>query len=334
MATYVLDGKASAALRNRPLTVTMSMSGAGARLVARTRSGADAPGAIVHSAAMLILPRVAEEVTVVAVPDGGRTQFDDGTVLHVTIGPDNALDQGADIAQLTPRDVSGLGFIELATIAPGGVDTLTVTTRLAVPDAPLPALAAQARVASRTVLRVDQVHESRRQKVRCVVDTSTSMAAAFGRGAVGAAGDIVAGVAAVVSGEPQVDVVFAGPVPDRGVVDGAKLGDALARPPAAGFGIAPDLYAALALPSDCTFSILITDESGAAGLSEPPGVGTVSTIVLTEVNPAPRRTDVAGATLRVPAGTDPRGALAGDTQEIRTAVAAVLAPLTLQSSSL
>lgn len=346
MATYILDGKASASLPRRPLTVTMSTSGSSgtvsARLAARRPGGTDEPTAIVHSAAMVILPRVDGEVIVVAVPDAGRSRFDDGTVLHVSIGPDTGVGYDVDVAQLTPRDVSGLSFIELATVAPAGADTLLVTTRLAVPDAPLPPLGAQARVACRGVLRVDQMHETATRNVVCVVDTSLSMSSAFAAGDVAAAGDIVAGLAAVISGQTGVDVVIAGPSADRRRVQGAELGAACCAPPAAGFGVGVDLPAALGDPVDPTLTVVITDDAGAAlvtrameraragsgDLGSSNAVASrnlVAAVVLSASTAVRRRSGFVGAVI-APGRGDLRAELAAQPDRVRAIVADVLGP--------
>ena len=87
--------------------------------------------------------------------------------------------------------MSGLSFIELATLVPAGAAAVSVTTKLAAPDAPLPPVAAQARAACRGVLHRDQVDEDDQVSVGCVVDTSVSMASLYASGMVAAAGDIV-----------------------------------------------------------------------------------------------------------------------------------------------
>lgn len=343
MATYILDGKASASLPRRPLTVTMSTSGSSgtssARLAARRRTGADEPTAIVHSAAMVILPRIDDEVIIVAVPDGGRSRFDDGTTVHVSIGPDSGVGYDVDVAQLTPRDVSGLSFIELATVAPAGGDTLLITTRLAVPDAPLPPLGVQARVACRGVLRVDQMHESSTRAVVCVVDTSLSMAQRFAAGDVAAAGDVVAGLAAVVSGQTGVEVVVAGPVADRRRVQGADLGAALSAVPPAGFGVGADLAGALGDPREPTLTVVITDDAGAGLLARPMAraaggdlgaAGTprnlIAALVLSNSAAVRRRAEFVGAILP-PGRGDRRTDLAARPDQVRQIVADLVGTL-------
>lgn len=142
--------------------------------------------------------------------------------------------------------MSGLSFIELATLVPVDAGTVGVTTKLAVPDAPLPPVAAHARVACRGVLHRDQVDEADRVRVGCVVDTSVSMAPLFASGTVAAAGDIVAGLAAVLSGGEDVELAAPGPSgADRAAYSASELGDHLRQSPVAGPGYAVDLNPAV-----------------------------------------------------------------------------------------
>lgn len=334
MPTYVLDGTSTVSLPRRPLLVTLAASGAGharSRLTARRRDGSPAP-IVQNSADMLILPRVEQEITIVAVPDGGRPQFDPGTVLHLSIGPDGDTEYSGTIVQVAPRDVSGLGFIELATVAPGPGDVVSVATRLTLPDAPLPRLAAQARVMTRGVLRVDRLPESQTWAVRCVVDTSTSMARHVTGGAVAAGGDIVAGIASVVSGGDDVELEFVGRRSDRRRVPGAQVGATLAAAPADGFGIGADPGAALRGGSDRGLTIVITDDSGAVtALAGARSAGAVAMLVFADV--APRRAGFVGAVCSPPdtwaaPGTDGRTALAEQPDLLRRIVADLLTPLT------
>lgn len=312
MATFVLDGKASATLPRRPVAVSMSTSGSSRSSSARlsVRSVGAPPRVVQQSSDLLILPRVDAQITVIAVPDAGRERFDQGTVLHVTFGPDSSADSAADVVQLTPRDVSGLSFIELATVEPFAEDSILVKTRLALPDASLPVLAARARVACRGVLRVDQVDDSATVDVRCVVDTSASMAAAFASGAVAACGDIIAGVGAVVGSAPQVDLALAGPAAEAGLaVDGAGLGDALVSGPASGYGLAADPSAPYPPRpvGNRTLTIVVTDGPGVVD----PGDDSVVALVISASTAAARRRGFVGAIVPPPpAGTDARAFLA------------------------
>lgn len=295
MATFVLDGKASANLPRRPVAVSMSNSGSSrrtnARLTVRTRG--ESPRVVQQSGDMLILPRIDSEITVLALPDGDRDRFDQDTILHVTFGPDTAADTAADVVQLTPRDVSGLSFIELATIEPSGIDALVVKTRLTQPEPPLPPLAARARVACRGVLQTGQVEASDAVALRCVVDTSASMAPAFAAGAVAACGEIIAGIGAVVSPGPQVELIHLGPVADPGrVVDGAALGESLKTLPQRGFGLAADPSVIAAPTSRNTVTIVVTD---GPGVVDSAADGSVVSLVISASDSAARRRGFSGA---------------------------------------
>ncbi|QKT08154.1 hypothetical protein HUN08_13855 [Gordonia sp. X0973] len=322
MATYVLDGKSAATLARRPLAVSLAVSGApnphGVRLVARTRAGGPAAGVVETSPALLILPRVAEEVVIAAVPAGSEL-FASGTTVHVSIGPDGTADYEADIAQLTPRDVSGLGFIELASIAPGAGDTLSVTTRLTVPDGTLPPVAAAARIATRGVIRADRVPESQARPVRLLVDTSASMAAHFSSGMVAAAADIVAGMGAVVAGTPEVSVGYASPAsPPPAPVPADRVGSTFAAAPAAGYALSGGLAVA---PAPGTLTVLLTDSVGAV---EPAADQVL--LVLSE-SAAAAGPGLRGAVLAPVA--DPGTALVAQPDRIGRVVAALLAPVGL-----
>lgn len=265
MATYLLDGTQSARLPRRPLSVSLSVGGAhrsGARLVARLASGAEA-SVRVHSAGMLIVPRVDEEIIIAAVPDTGRDRFDEDTILYVTIGPDTQNDPDADYAQLAAREVSGYSSIELASIAPAGPDQVAVTTRLVEADVPLSALANRARVACRGALGVDALPPQEQVSVGCVVDCSASMAPLVADGTVAAAADVVVGVAAVVAnGQPVVTVLadqYTSRLPEGPLAElGSRVSQGIA---ASGFGIGADLDAAVAqFAGTAGFIVLITDQ--------------------------------------------------------------------------
>ncbi|GAB08668.1 hypothetical protein GOARA_015_00060 [Gordonia araii NBRC 100433] len=320
MATYVLDGKSAATLARCPLAVRLAVSGVpnadGVRLVARSRGGQPAAGVVETSPSMLILPRVTEEIVVAAVP-AHADLFASGTTVHVSIGPDGAADHETDIAQLTPRDVSGLGFIELASVSPGAGETIQVATRLTLPDSPLPPVAAAARVATRGVLKVDRVHESQARPVRLFVDTSASMAWLFASGMVAAAGDIVAGLGAVISGGPDVTVGMAGPAAaPPGPLAGEHVGAALAQAPAAGYGLSGGVRVA---PAPGTLTVVVTDAVPAA-LSDDQVA-----LVLTESVSA--RAGLRGAVLSpVP---DPQQVLVAQPEYVNRVVAELLAPLGL-----
>lgn len=332
MATYILDERGSAYLPRRPLAVTLAVGGTPtcrAKLIATVGDSRDAP-ALRHTPSMLIIPRVDQEITIAAVPEDGRDRFDQNTILHVDIGPDSAADAEADSAQLNPRDVSGLRRIELATIAPAGPDRVVVTTRLMVADAPLPALAARARVACRGVLGVDQLAEHQQMAVHCVLDTSTSMAALFSSGAVAAAAHLVAGIAAVVSGPSRpIPTVLAGVGGGQhALVAGSELGaHTMTVAASTGFGIGPDLNAAARhLNPKGALTVIVTD---APAPPLPATVGcAISWLVLSAARSGLRYPGFVGAVCPPPpAGTPPDAFLTANPAVVEDIVAGLLAPL-------
>lgn len=296
MTTYLLEGTASARLPRRPLAVTLSIQGnpGAARLAARLENSAQTPSVLRHNATMLIVPRVDEEIVIFAVPDNGRERFDANTSLHVSIGLDRGGDPDSDVAQLAPRDVSGLTAIDLASIAPVGADQVVVTTRLIQSDAALPPLAARARVACRGVLGVDRLPPGEQTSVACVVDPSAALAARVADGAVGAAMDIITGIAAVLSGPTPVTVSLADE--RHTVVDSGRPTDLAAQTRAAlagvGYGVGADLQGAIDAVD--------------------PSVGLV-VLVTTAVGPPVRRTDGTALTRLVLSGSRSAAAQPGFT---------------------
>lgn len=327
MATYLLDGNGTAHLPRRPLSVSVSVSGrhrGGVRLTARLGRGDEAP-VRVNSPVMIIVPRVDEEIIISAVPDSGRAQFDEDTVLHVTIGPDSHSDPDADYAQLAPREVSGLTTIELASIAPAGLEQISVTTRLAVADTALTPLASRARVACRGALGVDALPPQHQVDVHCIVDSSTSMAALVAGGSVGAAVDIVAGIAAVTADHNPVRVVFADPhateMPAASLADIAKRLEASIT--GAGFGVGADVDAALRRVSGATnFTIVITD-------ALPQHHTTPTTVSWMVIGSTSQRPAVFAGTVfePPPAGVEARTYYDSNPHLIDRAVAELVAPL-------
>lgn len=326
MATYLLDGAASARLPRRPLSVTLAVVGSrntGVRLVARLNNGAEAPVRS-YSAGMLIVPRVDEEIIIAAVPDSGRPQFDEDTVLHVTIGPDSPQDLDADYAELAPREVSGLASIELASIAPASPDQVAVTTRLKAADAPLPALASRARVACRGALGMDSLPPERQLTVGCVIDASASVAPLVADGTLAAATDLVAGIAAVVGGAQPLRACLADgsftEIPTGSIGElAARTGETLGR---SGYGIGANLDAAVGRIAGSGLTVVITD----AAIQPVRQAFPVSLLVLSES--ARRYPGFSGAVLPPP----PPGVRAGSFYDahphlIDQAVAAIVAPL-------
>ncbi|MCZ4079986.1 hypothetical protein O1W68_18730 [Rhodococcus sp. H36-A4] len=210
MVTYVLDGKSKAHLPKRPLMVSMSVVGvAGAAALDVRHSGVSDPTVIAHSPGMLILPRVEYEMLLVAIPAQGNSTFPSGTTIHVSVAVDSSNEPDPDRAQLTPRDVSGLSYLELATIGPDG-DRIAVVTRLEEPEIELGPLASSARAAARSVLRVDQLSDSQQTMLDIRVDTSASMLPAIADGSVRAIMEILAGVSTVISYDRNPEVTMVG----------------------------------------------------------------------------------------------------------------------------
>lgn len=321
MATYVLDGKSAATLARRPLAARLAVSGApnanGVRLVARTPDGVPSDAVVETAPTMLIIPHVTEEIVLGAVPQG-RELFAPGTTVHMSIGPDTNAEFDADVAQLTPRDVSGLGFIKLASVAPGAADTITVTTWLTRPDSKLPPVAEAARVAARGVLNADQVHESRALPVRLLVDASASMAPLFAGGLVAAAADLVAGLAEVVSGTSEVAVGLIGPAAAPPVPTATNgVGAALSAAPVGGYGLSGG-PAVVAAPG--TLTVLVTD-------APPADAPTADQVVLILSGARPAGAAFRGSVLAL---TDnPVQALIAHPDVVARVVADLLAPFAL-----
>ncbi|PZU02166.1 MAG: hypothetical protein DI630_09300 [Gordonia sp. (in: high G+C Gram-positive bacteria)] len=261
MVTFVLDGTSSAQLPRRPLAVTMSVAGSsgGAELIAR-RDGSIDPSVVVHSPGMLIVPRVDHDVVISAVPFGSHVTFAQGTVLHVTVGLDSSREIDPDRAQLTPRDVSGLSAIELATISPSGAEQILVTTRLIRPELPLSPLAARARAAARTALGVDQLPSDRQLEVVVLVDSSLSMGPLIADGSVGASVDIAKGIAAVLSAGAPVRAVLAGQTVNEVNVDSGDTTSAFqAAIAATGLGVGVTLTEPVVSQDGAQLTIAVTD---------------------------------------------------------------------------
>ncbi|WP_139279831.1 hypothetical protein [Rhodococcoides yunnanense] len=190
--------------------VSMSVVGvAGAVSLDVRRGGTSDPTVITHGPGMLILPRVEHEMLLVAVPAQGNSTFPSGTTIHVSVAVDSAHEPDPDRAQLTPRDVSGLSYLELATIGPDG-DRIAVVTRLEEPEIELGPLASSARAAARSVLRVDQLSDSQQTMLDIRVDTSASMLPAVADGSVRAIMEILAGVSTVISYDRNPEVTIVG----------------------------------------------------------------------------------------------------------------------------
>lgn len=221
MTIHILDGRRSASLPRRALAVMLSVGG-GARTGVRLRAvlGTGSSGeprrdasVHVHSAGLIIVPRVDEIITIVAEPYSAAKYFEEGTVLHLSAKPDAPAHVDVETVQLAPRTVSGRASIDLVTIEPSGVDEILVRS-LADDNIQLGPLADRARVACRGALGVDSLPPSSQIDIGCVIDCSASMARYAADGTLSVATDIVTGIAAVIGGENfRVALAAAGPVP-------------------------------------------------------------------------------------------------------------------------
>lgn len=139
---------------------------------------------------VLIVPAATEGLAVGVEPHEHGT-FDDDVVVHLNIGAE-APDE-VDPVQIAfdPVNVSGSAATELATLTPHG-GSVEVAVRSA-PDTPLNALANMARTAARRSAGGHRVRQGGSLSIG--IDTSASMRSAFGDGSVGAAIDVIVGVA-------------------------------------------------------------------------------------------------------------------------------------------
>ncbi|WP_396909625.1 hypothetical protein [Mycolicibacterium sp.] len=278
---------------------------------------------------MLIVPRVDEEIVIFAIPDDGRERFGSDTTLHVSIGLDSVGDPDSDVAQLAPRDVSGLTTIDLASIAPAGDDQVVITTRLIQSDAALPPLAARARVACRGVLGVDRLPPGQQTTMGCVVDPSAALAARVNDGTVAAAMDVIAGIAAVISGPSPVSVMLAD---DRHTVVGAGPSSELGTQTRAaltttGYGVGADLQAATdAVDPSVGLVVLITASAGPT-VRRPDGAA-LARLVLSGSAAATHHPGFCGAVWPpVPHGGDIVGYLASTPRALDTLVSGLVGPV-------
>lgn len=171
----------------------------------------------------VLLPRLLGPASVAVRPLAGP-RFDAGTVIHLAIGHDNRGDADPVVVQFDPVDVSGESGVVLATVTPRGPHVeVSVNT---VADVPLSPLGTAARNAARRVAGRNGPPPG--QPVVIALDCSASMRRWFANGCVGAATDVVTGVAAAL-GCGDVSAVLVGndvtPVPSAP----GNLADAVRR---------------------------------------------------------------------------------------------------------
>ncbi|MCJ0906068.1 hypothetical protein MTX36_21935 [Rhodococcus sp. ARC_M6] len=235
MPAYVLDGSGRVELPRRPLAVSADAGGVGVELSATAESG-QSTGAVHPRPGLMILPRVADVITISARPGNGLVAFPQGTVLRVTIGVDSQNDHDPDRAELRPMDVSGLHRADLATVTLGA-DSLEIAARRTEVDVALGELASLARSSARGILRTDRLRDAERYAVSIDVDSSMSMMRRFDDSSVATVADLLAGVSTVLGDvTPAVSVLGSQthPVPEcalrdllpvlQGHLDSALLG--------------------------------------------------------------------------------------------------------------
>lgn len=200
MPIYLLGARtARVEIPNQPLAVSISGSVSGAALYVEPSANV-----VRVNAHLAVLPAMSGPVTIGVEPVGAPT-FGHGTVVHLSIGPDNQSDLDPVQIGFDPVDVSGAGAMELAALTPAG-PRVEVAVR-AVADSPLGPLAAMARTAARRAGGARQ--RPRSGSLTIAVDTSASMLPAFTDGSVAAAVDVIVGVADV-AGIGDVDVLLVG----------------------------------------------------------------------------------------------------------------------------
>ena len=329
MGTHVIDDRQWASLPRQALVVSLSVGGrqrSGARLTAVLDSGVEAP-VHAHSAEMLIVPRVDEPITIVAVPDGRRKQFEENVIVHLAVKPDAPPQAEVDSIRLAGQTVSGRSSIALVKIEvgrePGYGDQLIVRS-LVGPELPLSPIADRARVACRGALGVDTIPPAKLINVGGVVDCSASMARFCADGLVGVATDIVTGVAAVVGIEGFLAVLANADTTTLNFDQFAELTprvqEAIQR---SGFGVGPDVAAATASAASASdFTVVISDV--------PAPLPKVNSVVqwISLSDDAHQQPDFTGAVLvRPPSGTPAAAYYEANPQLIERAVAALLSPL-------
>lgn len=321
MVTHILDGKSRVHLPRRPLAVSMTIVGtANSAVLQARRSGSVDPDSIAHSPLLLILPRVQYDTVLVVLPGAGLSTFPSGTIIHVSIAVDSSRETDPDRAQLTPRDVSGLTSLELATIGPDG-DLLAVTTRLDEPEVPLGPLASRARAAARAVLGEDQVPDSAQLPVDIWIDTSLSMIASVRDGSIRAAVDILAGISTVIAADhpPVVRLLGTGPT-ELSRIGFAELGSTTQIAlESVHFGVGFDVSRILPMPSD-RITFLVTDSATSCFVDE----GAV-TLIITPSRVSRNAPTLPGAAIAPAAdGSDASTYLMADPRQVDEAVASLL----------
>lgn len=179
---------------------------------------------------------------------------------------------------------------------------------------------------------MDHEVPERTRRVRVVADHSASMARLYDSGAVFAAADIVAGIAAVIGDGDRVGLVVSSSAtvpPGAKDVEPATLGETLAADASgigtngtSGFGVGAGVSAPPTSGSELT--VIITDGAGAALAAADPEPQSV-VLALTAAASIARRPGFVGALCPPPApGTDARQALVDQPELVRAVVTGLL----------
>lgn len=159
----------------------------------------------------MTLPNIAERTVVRVQPGQGRDLFAEGTTLDLTIRTDRTREADEDLVVVRDAPVSGLAHRDLVAITAYDDWRLQVTALALVEDVPLRPLASAARAAARQRLGSERTAVT--FDVDIAIDTSTSMARMIGDGRVGAAVEILVGLAQVIGADHDLRVRLLTPEP-------------------------------------------------------------------------------------------------------------------------
>ncbi len=210
MPTYVLEGAGRAVFPQRPVVLTLSVSGAATTAVMRAMIGSDEDRRAVRpTAGLMILPRIDSPTVLRLFPAIGN-EFPYGTTIHLSVAVEDRSDPDPDLAVIGPLDVSGESQVDVASLELSGAGVVISAMRSGA-DVELGSIASQARIASRAVLGLDQLPERLQFPITVVIDPSASMLLAVQDFSLAVLCDVIAGISSVVSPHEPPRVCFHGP---------------------------------------------------------------------------------------------------------------------------
>jgi hypothetical protein len=177
---------------NQALSISITGSVEGAALY--VHAGDAEHNTISVNPHVVIVPAIADSGLMVGVEPVGTATFGHHTIVHLSIAPDSPDEVDPEQVAFDTVDVSGAQAMELAVLTPRG-NRIEVAAR-AVGENPLSPLASIARTAARRSAGKRQYSSA--GPLWIAVDTSASMKKSFDDGSVGAAIDMIVGVADVV----------------------------------------------------------------------------------------------------------------------------------------